>query len=165
MPQTRCCPGLAQEALARRFAVQKLRIDHLQGDIRPEIGVESFVGNTHRAPTKFPQGTVGVSHDNKVFELICLAHTPRTTAHGSLNLLGFVDIKSVRVHRLRIPENLARVIRDKFVPCQDKFRIKTVRRRFVNCLPGEISLQSIFIIVVGAGPVCAADQGPAFSAR
>ena len=53
--------------------------------------------------------------------------------------------------RLRIPENLRGMIRDKFVACQDKFRIKAVRRRFVNCLSGKISLQSIFKIVVEPG--------------
>src|SRR5277367_3629220 len=95
-----------------------------------------------------------MTHDNEMFEFICLAHTPQTpTAAGSPNLLGFVDIKSVGVQSLRLTENLRRVIGDNFVPSQDKFRIEAVRGGFVNCLPRKISLQAIFIIVVRAGSI------------
>src|SRR5580693_4651071 len=75
---------------------------------------------------------------------------------GSTNLLGLVDIKSVGIQSLRFPENLRWVIGDNFVPCQDKFRIEAVRGGFVNCLPGKISLQAIFIIAVGARSICLA---------
>ena len=45
------------------------------------------------------------------------------------------------------------MIRDQFVSRQDKFRIKAVRRRFVDRLPGKISLQTVFIVDVGTGRV------------
>ena len=93
-------------------------------------------------------------HDNEVFELVCFAHTPEKSREPrSPKLLRFVDIKSVSVQRLRIPENLRGLIREQLAPCQDKFRIETVRRGFVDRLAGKISLQSIFEIIVEAGPI------------
>src|ERR1700733_12826370 len=74
-------------------------------------------------------------------------------------LLGLVYIKSVDVQCLRVPENLRRLVGEELVACQNKFWIKTVRRRFVDCLPRKIPLQAILKIVVGAGCICLAIRG------
>src|ERR1700760_2940329 len=77
--QTGSGSSFPQKALAGCFAIQKLRIDHLECDIRPQIRVKRFVGDPHGAPTEFPQGTIGVSHYDEMFKLICLVHTPEST--------------------------------------------------------------------------------------
>lgn len=92
--------------------------------------------------------------DHEVFELVSLTHTSQTLPERqSPDLLRFVYIKSRGVRGIRIPKYWNGMIRDQLVSRQDKFRIKAVRRRFVDRLPGKISLQTIFIVAVGTGRV------------
>jgi hypothetical protein len=58
VPECRCRPGLTQESLSRGVALQVGGINHLQGDRATKVGIESLIGNPHRAPTQFPKATV-----------------------------------------------------------------------------------------------------------
>jgi hypothetical protein len=92
--------------------------------------------------------------DHEVLELVSLTHTSQTLPERQCpDLLRFVYIKSRGVRGIRIPKYWYGMIRDQLVSRQDKFRIKAVRRRFVDRLPGKISLQTIFIVAVGTGRV------------
>ena len=45
-------PRLAHEALLRDFALEIFRVDHLERDVDPQIGIERLVGDAHRAPAE-----------------------------------------------------------------------------------------------------------------
>ena len=90
--------------------------------------------------------------DHEVLELVSLTHTSQTLPERqSPDLVRFVDIKSRGVRGIRIPKDWHGMIRNQLVSRQDKFRVKAVRRRFVDRLSREISLQTIFIVAVGTG--------------
>ena len=101
--------------------------------------------------------------DLEVLKLVSLTHTSQTLPERQCpDLLRFVYIKSRGVRGIRIPEYWNGMIRDQLVSRQDKFRIKAVRRRFVDRLPGKISLQTIFIIAIGTGRVGLTIRGQLF---
>jgi hypothetical protein len=53
----RNCRGsrFAHETLLRNFALEIFRFDHLERDVHPQIGIERFVSDSHRAPTELEE--------------------------------------------------------------------------------------------------------------
>ncbi len=69
--------GLAQETLLRDFALEKFRVDHLERDVHPQVGIERLVGDAHRAPAELEKRAVLASQHLIVIERNFLGHRER----------------------------------------------------------------------------------------
>ena len=58
MSQLRGRARFPHETLLRDFALQIFRVDHLERDIDPQVGVKRLLGDAHRAPAELEERTV-----------------------------------------------------------------------------------------------------------
>src|SRR5260370_29080549 len=82
MSKLSCGTRFSQKSLPGRLAIQKLRIDYLQGDIASQVRIESLVSNSHRTPSQLPQRPIRPPQNLEMFEFFRFRHALTPPGQG-----------------------------------------------------------------------------------